>query len=213
MQRAVLLPLLVLLLPISSAADPITIQQGSIVVRRIADLFAASIQMNLRGTGGVVIHEFGANDAQWGTNCRPCEPGRVFDFGGFGVEDAGGAVRFGNQSFPISFSGNTATVVTTAFAILPSPKATATFSVPFEMHGSVNLVIDDQPFQQFDFAGRGTATIRLVADSPNPLWNWAGSRFDFGAPTPEPATLLLLASGLAGTMWTRRRSRTRNATH
>jgi hypothetical protein len=202
MQRSLLLPLLVLLLPISSAsADPIRIQEGSIVITPLSGF--GFFEMNLPGRDGPRIHEIGGVESGFGVNCRPCEPGVRSDFGGFAPEDMGGVVQVGGRSFPISNNGNTVIVNMTAFAILPPPQATAVLSFPFDARISVN--IRDEPLRQLVLIGRGTATVQLVEDGVG-FWGWAGSRFDIER-APEPASLLLLGSGLACTIWTRRRAR------
>jgi hypothetical protein len=45
-------------------------------------------------------------------------------------------------------------------------------------------------------AGRGTVTLEVVANaSGDPLWELGSVRYDF-APVPEPATLLLVGTGM-----------------
>jgi hypothetical protein len=55
--------------------------------------------------------------------------------------------------------------------------------------------------------GRGTATLNVIANPSDPLWELSSLRYDF-APTPEPATMLLVGTGmfaLAARRYSRRR--------
>jgi hypothetical protein len=58
--------------------------------------------------------------------------------------------------------------------------------------------------------GRGVVTLSLHANSVIPVWEFSQLRYDFQtpAPTPEPATLVLVGGGLVGTLLRFRKRRT-----
>lgn len=88
----------------------------------------------------------------------------------------------------------------------------ATATLPFTFTGSLNGFLSQDfgttPFFSGNFVGSGDATIRFFREELSPDGvEVAGVRYQFTdpAPIPEPGTMLLLGSGLAGTLALRRR--------
>lgn len=106
----------------------------------------------------------------------------------------------------------------TAFTILaPSLDIGPTFSVegPFVFTGTFTYADDSTPgggSKMETVTGRGRATLRLgqghFLPDDEPLWLLGGVTYEFLAPTPEPTTLLLWGTTVAGigaAGWVRRR--------
>lgn len=95
--------------------------------------------------------------------------------------------------------------ITAAEFMFPADLTTTyvTFSSTFTMNGFLVLSRQDYPDgQRYDFTGQGvaTASYRRYLTAPN-LWFLNSLTYTFQAaptPTPEPATLLLFGTGIAG---------------
>ena len=87
-------------------------------------------------------------------------------------------------------------------------------AAPFTFTGSFFFEEDPtQAFTRVDLTGTGTATLTFVPWSVPEfadafLVSSAAYTFDGPAPTPEPASFVLVATGLAGAVWRRRGRRT-----
>jgi hypothetical protein len=85
-----------------------------------------------------------------------------------------------------------------------APGETVTFTAPFSMTGTVDLSNNGETFpsymgqNHFDFVGSGTGTFALSRNNLGIYLSRVSYTFDDASAVPEPATLILLSTGLAG---------------
>ena len=192
-----------IVVPSAAGADPVRITAGFLSV----DGLSTPGPFQLIGAN-VSLSGFSQSQTAGPLTCFPCEPGGTVDLGSRYLGDFGrGAATIDGTSYsdvvltgPVIFSA--------PGIIVPSTHADFTVVRPFTFEAAVRGIADfNLPTQRTVFEvllfGQGTVTASFLASpvsSEQPLlFSFDSVRYDFSAaePVPEPATLLLLGSGLA----------------
>jgi hypothetical protein len=204
----------------NAAADTVLLTSGFITAPRVSPPTGVA---SVTGTQGFtlearVIPGEGRVDA---TFCNPCAPGAPLSVGAnlSGSVFSGFFTLDGVRYDDISTVNSPASLYFELFgggiapAIQDGPVA---FTTPFTLNGMINLPFPSTGPVVF---GRGIATVLLTPTFPTPgepaQWLPQSVRYDFSeiTPVPEPATLILVSSGLLAIVRTaRRRQRDRPST-
>jgi hypothetical protein len=204
---------LALLFTTAAAADPIRIISGFATAPSLSTGGVVSLQ-GTRGFSmeGNLTHGEGRIDPF--NDCFPCLPGTTISVGAFQ----------GEASFPTTatFNGTTYTGINRAdshdsiflelvgSALIPAfTGAEITITAPFTAEGGFNI----SGLGTVPILGQGIASLLLrpqpVPTGEPPHWFVSSVRYDFTdvTPVPEPATILMVAGGLAAIARSARRRR------
>jgi hypothetical protein len=197
----------------SAAAEPVRITSGSVFVPGISQLGT----LDISGTQGfsLTANVLNSPNAFQACSVPECVGGTPLDlFFQLGGPLLGNArATLNGITYPDVDDGNSPAYTYSEFhgtAIAPPVgDGPTTITAPFTFDGGFYLAGTGL---LRELTGSGTATLSLrlygVPDFP-PSWFIEGIRFDFAdaAPVPEPATLSLTATALAGAYLARRRTR------
>jgi len=193
------------------SADPIQVTAGSAFMYWDGTGSFATLQ----GSGLNVVTDT-YNGGLLGFNAGTAQLDGGVTFGTLGAMQHPWNVTVGGTDY-VAFLDGFLSFDTEPFVAPPPTSATpasVTFSTPFTMSGRLRGSSGPQGTGSVLFdvqlAGGGTASTAARPIVPNAYLVNSGVRYEFGAAelgaTPEPATLLLMGTGLAGVFLRRRRA-------
>ena len=200
----------ILTFPQAANAEPVTITNGFVsVTSTVRDTLSFNFSGNGLSVNGFDLH---APVAQYMSPCLSsaslCQPGDlIFPTSLIQLtaeSGSGSSVTFNGTTVLVSWATHDSFLQFTGpGVVIPSSADQITLTMPFEMAGTINVHSLNDPgpvIFSTEINGSGIATLTLQRPPGNPAgFAVTAARYDFNPATvPEPATLILLATGIAG---------------
>ena len=216
----------VLTFPQAAKADPVTITNGSVqVTSNTRNVLSFGFSGNGLSAAGVNAH---TPVQSYMTPCNSsapfCQPGDLIlpDALVFLSSDPGSptSVTFNGTTVQVSWAAHDSFLQFTGpgVAMPSSAEDLVTLTMPFDMVGTINVHDVNDPVPVIfstTINGSGIATFLMQRPAGNPVgFQISQARYDFTpCPVPEPATLILLTTGIVGFGASRWRGATRSKEH
>lgn len=198
----------VLSIPQAAHAEPVTITNGSVsVTSTVRDTLSFNFSGNGLSVHGQNLHapvqHYMSPCLLSASLCQPGDlisPNALINLGAEGPS----SVTFNGTTVSVSWAAHDSFLQFTGpGVVIPSGGDELTLTMPFEMIGTINVhdVNDPGPvIFSTTINGSGLATLFLQRPAGNPVgFAIARAQYDFNsAAVPEPATVILLTTGLAG---------------
>jgi hypothetical protein len=198
----------VLALSQPTKADSVTITNGFVdVTSNIRDILSFNFSGNGFSVNGLDSH---APIQQYMSPCLSsasrCQPGDLIFPNALVPLSAEGpsSVTFNSTTVLVSWGSHDSFLqFTGAGAIIPAGTDQVTLTIPFDMTGTINVHAANDPAPVIFSTminGSGLATLTLTRPAGNPVgFAITRARYDFSpAAVPEPATVILLTTGIMG---------------
>jgi hypothetical protein len=214
----------VVTLPQAAKAAPVTITSGAVsILSNIRDTLSFNFSGSNLSVSGLNLH---APIQQYMTPCvssaSRCQPGDlIFPNARTSLSAEGpSSVTFNGTTVSVSWASHDSILqFSGAGVVIPSSAADQiTLTMPFEMIGTINVHDVNNPgpviFSTM-ISGSGLATFTLTRPAGNPVgFAITAARYDFSpAAVPEPASLILLTTGIVGFGASRWRGTRRSKEH